>query len=81
MHMATTPVTPDQFDVTTQGITHIPTGATFTPYYDSPNSGTIYKGQMGSVLKSGEEYQPHEVERMMERLWIEFLTENPEVFT
>jgi hypothetical protein len=79
MHMAT-PVTPDQFMVTVEGITHIPTGATFTPHFGSPNSGTIYKGRMGSVLKDGEEYQPQEVEKMMGRLWIEYLTENPEAF-
>jgi hypothetical protein len=36
---------------------------------------------MGNVLENGEEYQPHEVEQMMERLWIEYLTENPEAFT
>lgn len=75
-----TPVTPDQFMVTVEGITHIPTGATFTPHFGSPNSGTIYKGRMGSVLKDGEEYQPQEVEKMMGRLWIEYLTENPEAF-
>lgn len=80
MHMAT-PVTPDQFVVTTEGITHVPTGATFTPHFNRPNSGTIYKGEMGKVLKNGEEYEPQEVERMMERLWIEYLTENPEAFT
>jgi hypothetical protein len=76
-----TPVTADQFMVTMEGITHIPTGATFTPHFNSPNSGTIYKGQMGKVLGNGEEYEPQEVERMMERLWIEYLTENPEAFT
>jgi hypothetical protein len=80
MHMAT-PVTADQFMVTMEGITHIPTGATFTPHFNSPNSGTIYRGQMGKVLGNGEEYEPQEVERMMERLWIEYLTENPEAFT
>jgi hypothetical protein len=36
---------------------------------------------MGKVLGNGEEYEPQEVERMMERLWIEYLTENPEAFT
>ena len=75
-----TPVTPDQFMVSAEGIMHIPTSATFTPHYGNSNSGTIYKGRMGSVLKNGEEYQPHEVEKMMERLWIEYLTENPEAF-
>ncbi|OJU24804.1 MAG: hypothetical protein BGN91_02285 [Nitrobacter sp. 62-13] len=57
MHRAT-PGTPDQFMVTTEGMTRIPAGATFMPHFDNPDSGTVHKGQMGRSLKNGEEYQP-----------------------
>jgi hypothetical protein len=44
--------------MTTEGMTRIPAGATFMPHFDSPDSGTIHKGQIRRSLKNGEEYRP-----------------------
>jgi hypothetical protein len=70
-------VTRDQFVVTAQGVTHTPTGATFTPHPGSPTSGSLYQGQLGNVLKNGDEHRPHEVHRMMHELWAEYIAEHP----
>ena len=75
-----TPVTRDQFVVTSEGVAHTPTGATFTPHPGSPSSGTWYQGQLGNVLKNGDNHRPHEVHRMMQRLWEEYVADNPYAF-
>jgi hypothetical protein len=75
-----TPVTRDQFVVTAEGVTHRPTGATLTPHHISSTSGSLYQGQLGNVLKNGDDHRPHEVHRMMQRLWEEYVAENPDEF-
>jgi hypothetical protein len=75
-----TPVTREQFVVTAAGVTHTPTGATFTPHPGSPNSGTWHQGQLGNVLQNGDDHRPHEVHRMMQRLWEEYVADNPYAF-
>jgi hypothetical protein len=75
-----TPVTREQFVVTAHGVTHTPTGATFTPHPGSPNSGTFNQGQLGNVLKNGDDHRPQEVQRMMQRLWEEYVADNPYAF-
>jgi hypothetical protein len=75
-----TPVTRDQFVVTAQGVTHTPTGATFTPHPRSPTSGSLYQGQLGNVLKNGDDHRPHEVHLMMQQLWAEYVEANPDAF-
>jgi hypothetical protein len=75
-----TPVTREQFVVTAEGVTHTPTGATFTPHPGSANSGTLYQGQSGNVLKNGGDHRPQEVHRMMQRLWEEYVADNPYAF-
>ena len=75
-----TPVTREQFVVTAEGVTHTPTGAMFTPHPGSPSSGTWYQGQLGNVLKNGDDHRPHEVHRMMQRLWEEYVADNPYAF-
>jgi hypothetical protein len=75
-----TPVTPEQFVVTAEGVTHVPTGATFTPHHGSSTSGSLYQGQLGNVLKNGDDHRPHEVHRMMHQLWEEYVAENPDLF-
>jgi hypothetical protein len=64
-----TPVRQDQFEISPKGITHKPTGASFTPYPGEPSSGTMNLGQLGSVLPNGDDYRPHEVQAMMRQLW------------
>jgi hypothetical protein len=65
-------VTREQFDISDEGVTHKPTGYSFTPYPGDPTSGTVNKGRLGDKLKSGEDYRPHEVEEMARRLWLEY---------
>lgn len=64
-------VTREQFEVSDEGITHKPTGYSFTPYPGDPNSGTVNKGRLGDKLETGEDYRPQEVEEMARRLWLE----------
>jgi hypothetical protein len=65
----------EQFEITDQGITHEPTGYSFTPYPGQPFSGNLNKGQLGNVLPSGEDYRPDDVEQMARRLWAEYVQE------
>jgi hypothetical protein len=67
--MTRTPVKPEQFEITETGITHKPTGCTFTSHPGSPWSGTMRLGQLGNKLPSGEDYRPDDVKTMMQQLW------------
>jgi hypothetical protein len=67
--MSRTPVKPEQFEITDQGITHKPTGCTFTPHLGQPMSGNMRIGQLGTKLRSGEDYRPEDVRAMMQQLW------------
>jgi hypothetical protein len=75
-----TPVTRDQFVVTAEGITHVPTGAAFTPHPGSPLSGNLHVGHLGNRLKNGDDHRPDEVKAMMQRLWAEYVEANPTAF-
>ena len=75
-----TPVRQDQFEISSKGITHTPTGAAFTPYPGEPNSGHMRYGRLGNALPNGEDYRVYEVEKMMTRLWTEYVEENPNRF-
>ena len=75
-----TAVTPDQFVVTAEGITHVPTGATFTPHPGSPDSGNMYLGQLGNKLRNGDDHRPDEVQAMMRQLWSEYVAQHPTAF-
>ncbi len=66
-------VTRDQFEVTEGGVTHEPTGCSFTPCPRSPTDGTVNRGQLGSKPANGERYHPDDVEEMARRLWLEYL--------
>ena len=66
--MSSTPVQRDQFEVSPKGITHKPTGATYTPHRGAPYSGNMNLKQLGGVLPNGEDYRPHEVQMLMEQL-------------
>jgi hypothetical protein len=75
-----TPVRRDQFVISPKGITHTPTGSTYTPHPGAPYSGTVALSHLGNVLANGDDYRPHEVEAMMERLWAEYVDANPRLF-
>jgi hypothetical protein len=78
--MTSTPVREDQFEISPDGITHKPTGASFDPYPGEPNSGHMNDGQLGNVLPNGEDYRPDQVRTMMRRLWADYVAKNPKLF-
>jgi hypothetical protein len=78
--MSSTPIQRDQFEVSPKGITHKPTGATYTPHPGAPYSGNMNLGQLGNVLTNGEDYRPFEVQTMMAQLWAEYVDSNPRLF-
>jgi hypothetical protein len=78
--MSSTPVQRDQFEVWPKGITHKPTGSTYTPHPGAPYSGLMKLGQLGNVLMSGEDYRPLEAQTMMQQLWAEYVDANPRLF-
>jgi hypothetical protein len=78
--MSSTPVQRDQFQISPKGITHAPTGATYTPYPGAPQFGNIELSQLGNVLPNGEDYQARDVQMMMEQLWAEYVAANPRLF-
>jgi hypothetical protein len=75
-----TPVTRDQFVVAPEGITHVPTGASFTPHPGSPLSGNLGLGHLGNRLPNGDDHRPDDVRAMMQRLWAEYVAANPSAF-
>ena len=75
-----TPVRRDQFMISPKGITHTPTGATYAPHPGAPHSGIVNLSQLGRALPNGEDYQPLEVQTIMEQLWAEYVDANPRLF-
>jgi len=75
-----TPIRRDQFKISPKGITHTPTGATYTPHPGAPHSGTLNLSQLENALPNGEDYRLHEVQTMMDRLWTEYVDANPRLF-
>ena len=68
-----TPVRSDQFVATAEGITHKPTGATFTPYAGERYVvSRLYRGQLGNVLDNGDDFRDDEVREMMFDLWAKY---------
>ena len=59
---------------------HKPTRATFSPYPGEPGWGRLDPGQLGNVLPNGDDYEPNEVDAMMQQLWIEYVAANPDLF-
>jgi hypothetical protein len=54
----TAPVQRDQFKIWSKGITHEPTGATYTPHPGAPHSGIMNLNQLGNLLPNGDDYRP-----------------------
>jgi len=78
--MSSMPVQRDQFEVSPRGITHKPTGATYTPHPGAPYCGMMNPSQLGKPLTSGNHYRLHEVKTMMEQLWTTYVEANPRLF-
>jgi hypothetical protein len=77
--MMSTQVTKDQFEISLEGITHKPTGASFEPYPGKPDSGNWNDGRLGNVLPNGEDYRPSEV-KPMQKLWAKYVSKNSKLF-
>ena len=45
--MTSTSVEREQYEITDRGITHTPTGYSFTPYPGNSTSGTVKMGRLG----------------------------------
>ena len=69
--MPYTPVTEDQFEITDEGIKHVPTGCEFTCHPGIPHSGSRREGYCGSKLPDGRDVDIDELDKTMERLWAE----------
>lgn len=67
--MPFTPVTENQFEISDQGIKHLPTGCEWTPHPGSPFSGSRREGYRGSKLPDGRDFAIDDLDRMMQRLW------------
>ena len=78
--MASAPVERQQFELSDHGITHTPTGYTFTAYPGDPSSGTVNRGRLGDTLQSGEDYRPYEVEAMARELWADYMNYGRSIF-
>lgn len=64
-------VTRDQFEISDELVIHRPTGAEFTPTLGYADSVTIWTGEVGNRLPSGEAYLYADVLAMMRTLWRE----------
>jgi hypothetical protein len=69
-------VTEDQFEISNEGIKHIPTGCEFTAHPGSPFSGTRREGYRGSKLPDGRDFHIDELDKMMTRLWAEHVAKS-----
>lgn len=73
-----TPVKPDQFKITDEGIEHVPTGWAKRPYPGQPFSfGPARQGKLGCILENGDDHRPHEVEEMADKLWKQHVETSP----
>ncbi|WP_128943873.1 hypothetical protein [Bradyrhizobium zhanjiangense] len=78
--MANILVSRDQFNITPEGITHKPTGASFIRDIGNPLSGSIRAAQLDSEPRTGDRYDPETVKGMMQELWAEYVAANPTLF-
>jgi hypothetical protein len=61
----------NEYEVTAEGVVHVPTEARFTANPSMPTSGWWRCGKLGTVASHG--YQPEKVKEEMRRLWAEHL--------
>ena len=77
--METTFIRRDQFSISPRGIVHKPTDAAFIPNLGDPHSGMFRVGQLANN-RSMKNFDPVNVKRMMRALWVEYVTENQDLF-
>jgi hypothetical protein len=75
--MASSLIRRDQFEITPEGITHLPTGARLTPGPADAGSGVIRSGRPGKDPESEDGYDYDELHRIMRELWAEYLLNHP----
>ena len=75
-----TPVKRDQFVVTREGITHVPTGAAFTPIPAVRCPETCTSDNWATGCRMATITSPDEVQAMMQRLWAEYIEANQTAF-
>jgi hypothetical protein len=61
--------TPDEFDVSDEGVAHRPTEYSFRPFPGDPTHGSVRMGLLDKEVPEDERYDPEEVKRMARRLW------------
>jgi hypothetical protein len=71
----------DQFGVSPYGIIHKPTDAAFTPDPKDPYSGILRLGHLVDSQPNGGGFKPEDVCRLMNELWIDYVDNNPELFS
>jgi len=71
--MPFTPITEDQFEITDQGIKHVPTGCEWVCHPSRPFSGLRREGYRGSRLPDGRDFDIGDLDEMMQRLWAEYV--------
>jgi len=71
----------DQFGVSPYGIVHQPTDAAFTPYPTDPYSGIMRLGHLGESQPNRGGFKPDDVCRMMNELYVEYVANNPTLFS
>ncbi len=70
----------DQFNISPQGIVHKPTDAAFIPNPGTPYEGITRMGQLCNQHPTGVCFDPDDVQRIMQELWIEYCKGNSESF-
>lgn len=64
-------VTPDQFVITNEGITHILTGARLVKLNRNPQAMKLDRGQLDREKDHPEDHNPEAVIKMLYQLWDE----------
>jgi hypothetical protein len=71
--MASRLIRRDQFEITPEGITHLPTGARFTPHPERLHPDPARPGRSWKHRANEQDYDRDEVHRIMRELWAEYL--------
>ena len=70
----------DQFSISPQGVVHKPIDAAFIPYHGAPFAGITRMGQLRNQHPTGMIFDPDDVQRIMQELWVEYVQANPGLF-
>jgi hypothetical protein len=70
----------DQFGLSSDGIVHKPTDATFTADPADPFSGIIRLGHLPDRHPNAGGFKPDDVCRVMFEIWFDYVAANPKLF-